>query len=292
MPTAHPSVPPAGFRTRLTREIRARTDLWRYLARLRNFPRFWPQRRVRKRIDGVVIELTMELDPMEFGMYLGLYERPTIRAMKGFLRPGDTVIDVGANLGYLSAVAASLVGPTGQVYSFEPVPQYFQRLQRLAQLNPAYRIVPVQAAAGEKGGTAVIRTSITSIGANTIIPGHGVEEEVADTMEVPVVRLDAWIRDASLSRIALIKIDTEGFEFPVLRGLQEFFETVEAPPPIIVEIHPEAYPLLGYTLFDLAEYMGRYGYRAYRLDARGRDPVDVTAVRGVRDLVFVAATER
>jgi len=274
------------------REIRARTDLWRYLARLRNFPRFWPQRRVRKRMDGVVIELTIELDPMEFGMYLGLYERPTIRAMKGFLRPGDTVIDVGANLGYLSAVAASLVGPTGQVYSFEPVPQYFQRLQRLAQLNPAYRIVPVQAAAGEKGGTAVIRTSIINIGANSMVPGYAIAEPVADVVEVPVVRLDAYLRQAAPVRVALVKIDAEGYEFPILRGMQGFLDAALTPPVVIAEIHPEAYPLLGYTLFDLAEYMGRYGYRAYRLDARGRDPVDVTAVRGVRDLVFVAATER
>jgi len=275
------------FRARVWQELRARTNLWKYLARLRNSPRFWPRRRVRKHIGSVVFEVDIEPDLTGVAMYLGLYEPATARTMTRFLRPGDTFVDIGANIGYLSAVGANLVGRWGQVHCFEPVPRYFQRLQRLAETNPKYAIYPHQAAAGDAAGTATVRTSITSIGANTIIPGHAVEEEVADTMEVPMVRLDAWIRDARLSLIALIKIDTEGFEFPVLRGLQEFFETVEAPPPIIVEIHPEAYPLLGYTLSDLSAYMHRYRYQAYRLGAGRTRPADPSNVTGVAGLVFV-----
>ena len=134
------------FRARVWQELRARTNLWKYLARLRNSPRFWPRRRVRKHIGGVVFEVDIEPDLTGVAMYLGLYEPATARTMTRFLRPGDTFVDIGANIGYLSAVGANLVGRWGQVHCFEPVPRYFQRLQRLAETNPEYAIYPHQAA--------------------------------------------------------------------------------------------------------------------------------------------------
>ena len=59
-------------------------------------------------------------------MYYGSYAVPIVETMKRTLRPGDTFLDVGANIGYLSAIAAGLVGVTGQVHCFEPVPDYFR----------------------------------------------------------------------------------------------------------------------------------------------------------------------
>lgn len=159
------------FRMRFLESLRARTDLWRYIARLRNVPRFWPKLTVTRRIGGVSFEVDFEPDPTGIVMYLGLYEPATVQALSRFLAAGDTFLDVGANIGYLSAVGAALVGPTGQVHSFEPVPRYFQRLKRLAEMNPTYTIIPNQVAASDGQGTAVIHTSITSIGGNSIIPG-------------------------------------------------------------------------------------------------------------------------
>lgn len=279
------------FQTRFLETLRARANLWRYIARLRNVPRFWPTLTVTRRIGGVSFEVDFEPDPTGIVMYLGLYEPATVQALSRFLAAGDTFLDVGANIGYLSAVGAALVGPTGQVHSFEPVPRYFQRLKRLAAMNPTYTIIPNQVAAGGGQGTAVIHTSITNIGGNSIIPGYGAVEEIADTVQTPVIRLDAYIREARLTGIALIKIDAEGFEFPVLKGLQEFFEGTDAPPTLIVEIHPTAYPLLGCTLLDLSQYMRTYRYRAYRLNAIGRAEVDLTALKRVTNLVFVAAPD-
>jgi len=73
-----------------------------------------------KKINGVWFRFDFDLDPRIKKMYLGEYETETVETMKKLLRQGDVFIDVGANIGFLSAVAAGLVG--GQIHSFEPVP--------------------------------------------------------------------------------------------------------------------------------------------------------------------------
>lgn len=61
--------------------------------------------------------------------------------LKGHTAPGDNVLDVGANVGYISAVAASCVGISGQVHGFEPLRERYERLERLRQLNPDFHFV-------------------------------------------------------------------------------------------------------------------------------------------------------
>ena len=72
-----------------------------------------------------------------------------------------------------------------------------------------------------------------------------------------------------------MKIDVEGYEFPVLRGLQGYFENITQKPPIICEITPEAYSLLGARIEELVEYMGQYGYEPYNIYNLGRK-IDIT----------------
>lgn len=67
------------FRMRFLESLRARTNLWRYIARLRNVPRFWPKLTVTRRIGGVSFEVDFEPDPTGIVMYLGLYEPATVR---------------------------------------------------------------------------------------------------------------------------------------------------------------------------------------------------------------------
>lgn len=272
----------------LPAHLRAKASLWKHIVKLRK-TRFWPKHSVTKSIDGVRFECDFELDLTGLRMYVGLYEPWTVAAMRRFLAKGDTFIDVGANIGYLSAVGASLAGPNGCVHSFEPVPEYFQRLKSLAETNPRYAIIPNRVAVGDREGTSTIRTSKTSIGANTIVPGLNVDEDIERRLDVSVVRLDAYIESARLERISLIKIDTEGFEFPVLRGLGRYLEGTTNRPAIIVEVEPMAYPLLGHALADLRAFIDRYGYRAYRLDAIGKREIDVRALQSTINLAFVAS---
>lgn len=152
---------------------------------------------VRKRINGVVFEFDCTRSDVIRGMFLGLYEIPERILMKKILRHGDTFIDAGANIGYLSAIAAGLVGKSGEVHSFEPVPEYFQRLQKFASLNPNYKIITNQYALGETDGVDRITiASSQNIGWNTMVPGFLEPKEQKQTIEITVRRLDKYIRES------------------------------------------------------------------------------------------------
>ncbi len=264
--------------------LRARGN--RLISRWRNSS-LWPSLTVTRRIGAVLLEVDLEPHSISLPMCFGYYEPQTVRTLRRFLVPGDTVFDVGASVGYLSAVAADAVGTTGQVHSFEPVPKYFRRLCRLAELNPGYVIVANQVAVGEREGSATIRTSITNLGGHTLVPHLRDPDDLEAELEVPVITLDTYIQRAGVSRLALVKIDVEGFEFPVLRGMRGFLETGQRPS-IVTEIHPSAYPLLGHTLAGLAGFMRSYGYRAFSLDATGNEEIDVAALRTLTSVVFLA----
>ena len=256
-----------------------------------------PKGCIRKRIYGVLFEFDFDsellLDNYEFSqpaiksMYFDAYEPLTIEVMKRFLRTDDTFIDAGANIGFLSAVAAGLVGKNGQVHGFEPVPQYYQRLEKLSLMNHDYTIVPNQCALGDRRRTANIHINCSNIGGHTMVPNYRAGETEKESFEVPVVRLDWYIKEQGLDRVSLIKIDTEGFEFPVLKGLQGYFEETHRRPAIICEIDPWAYPLLGYTLVQLSEYMKKYDYRAFELTNTEYE-VDVANLATLTNVLFTS----
>lgn len=255
------------------------------LAKLRTTRRL-PPLPVLKRIRGVVFECDLGHYHGTAPMYFGSYALLVTEAMRRYLKPGDTFFDVGANIGYLSAVAAGLVGKNGQVHSFEPVPAYFGRLERLVSMNPGHTIIANPCAAGESDGICKIYVT-REPGQNTMVSSYQSDFEITSTLEVPVVRLDSYIRDHGIARIAMIKIDAEGYEFPTLKGLQSQFERSKDRPAIICEIAPRAYPLMGSKLSDLAGYMAEYGYSARDL-IDGTTPVDLPSLEHVDDVLFLA----
>lgn len=253
-----------------------------------NTTRRMPPLPVRKCVRGVNFEYNLSEYRGTAPMYFGSYALLVTEAMRRHLKPGDVFFDVGANIGYLSAIAAGLVGKRGQVHSFEPVPEYFERLQNLANLNPGHSIVPNSCAAGETPGSCTIYVT-REAGQNSMVPAYQSAFEITSTLEVPVVRLDSYIVGRGIQRVALIKIDAEGFEFPALRGLQGYFEQSKHRPPIICEIAPRAYPLMGRKVSDLTDYMAQYGYKAFDV-IDGSTPVDLALIEQVDDVLFLART--
>jgi len=238
-----------------------------------------------RRINNVLFEYDLANYRGTAPMYFGSYGLLVIEAMKRFLKPGDVFFDVGANIGYLSAIAAGLVGNAGQVHAFEPVPDYFTKLQRLACTNPQYSITTNCCAAGDTTGYSTIFVTHEP-SQNTLLPFYKSADEIANALEVPIIRLDSYIHQKHIERIALIKIDAEGYEFPVLRGLETYLEHTANRPAIICEIAPRAYPLTGATLADFRAYMSHFGYEARDLiDAA--TSVDIRAIQQVEDVLFL-----
>ena len=252
---------------------------------------FFPRRAIRN-IRGVRFECDFKLDPRVGDMFFSAYEPDEVAVLERFLRPGDVFVDVGANIGYLTAIGASLVGPEGQVHSFEPVPQYFARLKALCEANPRYGIRANAIALGERDGSAEIaQSSGENIGWNSMVPemlaGEG---HVRHTVRVQ--RLDEYLTECGVARVALIKVDAEGFELPILRGASGFLDAAAGAgvlPPILCEVAPGAYPLLGSKVGDLFDFMGRCGYTALGVEHDAR-PVRVESLETTTNVLFAPGT--
>jgi FkbM family methyltransferase len=257
----------------------------RVVAAKLNTARPLPSVPLRRKIGDVEIEFD---DPHYRGtapMFYGSYALPLVSAMRRCLRAGDAFIDIGANIGYVSAIAADIVGTSGKVHAFEPVRRYFERLAELARMNSAYSIVANRCAAGDVHGTSSI--SVTrEPGQNTMVPGYKNGAEVDSVEQIQVVRLDDYCAEHHLDRVAMIKIDAEGFELPILKGLSRYQERTANPPVIACEIAPKAYALLDETIDDLDLLMARYGYRCVDI-LDGKTPIVLSELRDVQDVLFL-----
>ncbi|HWI19734.1 MAG TPA: FkbM family methyltransferase [Vicinamibacterales bacterium] len=127
---------------------------------------------------------------------------------RDYCRPGDTVADVGANIGEVSIVLSRGVGPHGRVFAFEPHPRIFRFLTGNLSLNGCANVTARNLALGAELGT--VRMSDDRRDDMNRVTQSG-------AIEVPCSTLDAELPDGP---IAFLKIDVEGFELSVLRGAQ------------------------------------------------------------------------
>lgn len=219
-------------------------------------------------------------------MLTNTYDLILCRYLETHLSPGDIVLDAGANVGYISAVAGSYVGPTGEVHGFEPLPECYARLQILAKLNSQIHFFFNNVAVGEEDGMLPISCPTGDARNATLVRGE------ADTAsrQVPVRRLDNYISEniGSPERIKFIKIDVQGFEFPVLKGLKQFFVKTGLRPPIACDMKPWEFPNLGLTLEDFDRYMKSLNYVAYD-QVRENTVIDIRTVTDWQAVLFRAA---
>lgn len=178
--------------------------------------------------------------------------------------------DVGAYVGFFALLAAH-ANPEGWVYAFEPLPSVYKRLLRNVELNRLTNVQCLAIAVGETDGTA----EFWHIDAETPCSSSLSFEFMRTTANVvssivPVITLDRFVQDNNLSRVDLLKLDTESTEYQVLRGMAE---TLRRDRPIIV-----SEVLMGRGGEEpLEEVLRRFGYRFYHLTPQGpvlRDKVE------------------
>jgi FkbM family methyltransferase len=162
----------------------------------------------------------------------GANELPVQEELARLLRPGDIVIDIGANVGFLSVIAAKLVGPDGRVIAFEPVPANARRIRRNARLNRLGRIEVVEAAVGDRTGTATL--VLAEFAGGAALADADLPPDACGELEVRLTTLDDWLARSGSPRPALVKIDVEGAELAVLRGMVATLEQVR--PALLIEL--------------------------------------------------------
>lgn len=134
--------------------------------------------------------------------------------LQRYIQPGSLCIDVGANLGYVSAYMAQCVGQTGKVWCFEPNTDICQRIECLFWLNQWQHYQIHQVALSDQDGQVSFTVDPTDHSTSHI-------NQDGDSQQVPCKRLDSYLSDIGESNLSIIKIDVEGFEAAVLAGAQE-----------------------------------------------------------------------
>ena len=196
--------------------------------------------------------------------YLGTFEYEfwETEFLEAVIKPGWCVVDVGANIGYYTLLAAQQVGPSGAVYGFEPSGPVFEQLQRNIELNSMTWAHPVKVALGDTEGTATIpvpeRWNQHLQGVNVQWKGH--------TEHIPMTTLDNFLRNAGCSRVHLIKADIEGYEPHLLDGASHTLE--EWRPILMLELNPLTLARYGFDPHDLLSRVELHGYRIFRLRRR------------------------
>ncbi len=159
----------------------------------------------------------------------GTYEKGTLRVLERMLPLGGVFVDIGANIGLMTVLAARLVGAQGRVIAFEPNPVARAILQRNLKLNEATQVEVSPLAIGSVPSRSTLYEGVGSNrGRATLIQPSG----AGAGAEVEVVRLSDVI-DAR-DRVDLVKMDIEGFELEALKGMAEICARSE-PPMLIVE---------------------------------------------------------
>ncbi len=188
----------------------------------------------------------------------GVFDPCVSETMHRLIDPGDHVVDVGANVGYLTGLAASRAGASGSVLAFEPHPDVFELLAANAARWRGRDAAPVrihQAALSDRDGVASLNAGPrfhANMGLATLDDGTA---DAGDLVSVAVRQLDDVVGDV---RIGLLKIDVEGHEPDVLRGAERLLFDGRVRD-IIFEDH-EPYPdastklveRAGYTLLSLS----------------------------------------
>jgi FkbM family methyltransferase len=207
--------------------------------------------------------------PESIGMILGRYEEHIVEAFREFIQPGMILYDVGAHVGYHSLIMNQLLNNAGRVYAFEPNPVNFLSLQNNILINECQNIIPINKALSDKTECvkfATFRYSLVGHIETECTPEDGIIQDV------DAVSIDDLVFCEGHPAPQIIKIDVEGAENRVVRGLQE--TVAQFSPVIIAEVRPESF-------CEISDILGKSGYQSKILDGNWK-----LETHNVADAVF------
>lgn len=181
-----------------------------------------------------------------------------------FLRPGMTVLDIGANQGLYTLLAAQRVGSTGRVFAFEPSPRERRALRLNVMINFCMNVTVESSAIGdEEGDSDLFLVEGPETGCNSLRPPV-IVDGTSRPLRVSITRLDRWVREHNIDRVDFIKLDVEGAELSVLKGATELLSRSPRPA-ILAEVANVRTAPWGYRASEIIVALERVGYNWFDL---------------------------
>jgi FkbM family methyltransferase len=201
--------------------------------------------------------------------YKGIGEAGHLEALAKLVRPGTTVIDVGANVGFYTRRFAEWVRPRGEVIAIEPEEVNFATLKRVIARRGLMNVMGVQAVASERAGSLYLQKN----------PLHPADHRIADTgVKVSAVTIDDVLRERAGPKVSLMKIDVQGAEERVLRGAMATLRDLR--PAVFMEVDEAALRTMSSSAESVLELMVSCRYEPHRIVNGG--PVRVSRAEALR----------
>jgi len=233
---------------------------------------------------GVELETRLQ-DRIQRQMWAGTYEMNVRSCMETLIEEGQTVIDVGAHIGFHAAAAAFLCGSSGRVAAFEADPDLHRHLRKnLGQFAWAHAIY---GAVWDYSGDVCFERST-----NRQESGWGTVVDVRDQgkgeiVRVPSVTIDDWVEKSGARRVDFLKIDAEGSEPAVLRGAVGTIHKYR--PVMVLELNEELLWGWGSSPGDLVKFVLDFGYSVYHLSCVRLEKWDAVRHHGLCEILCLAA---
>jgi FkbM family methyltransferase len=209
---------------------------------------------------GGTFDLDLEDGLQRYIYCFGVWEPGITRTVAALLRPDDVFIDVGANVGYFSVLAATRVGNGGRVVAIEPAPSIRSKLLRNIALSVCDNVEIVEAGAGARESIATLNIGhATHLAQTSMLPISGSSASV----DVRVAPLPDLIPPGLLARTRVIKIDVEGVEHEVLDGLHTRIDELPRDAAILLEVSPSRLASVGRSASEVFSLLKSWGFDAF-----------------------------
>jgi len=208
--------------------------------------------------------MLLHLDGTGLGLLHGTYpEHPELRMLSRLVQPGMTVLDVGANQGIYTIVAAKVTGAQGHVYAFEPSPSELAKLRWNLRLNHLGNVTVVESAVSSfSGQTAFCAAEPMRGGFSGLHPPSERLHVLFREITVPVTTLDEFVRDRGIAAVDFLKVDVEGAELELIEGARALLSG-EHRPVVQFEFADGRAGEWGYRASEIGERLIGLGYRLF-----------------------------
>lgn len=200
--------------------------------------------------------------PSNMLLMWGIHEPHNTKVLESVLQPGDFFLDVGAHIGYFSAIASRLVGPSGRVLAIEPLPFILAYLIDVILKNHLENVTILSCALADNHTLTSLSMPVGATSCTSLRDGL---EKTVSVRKAPVLtaRLDRIVPLEFWKKLKLVKIDVEGAEHLVLKGATDLLQHWQ-PPYLICEVTDQWLKEMGSSAQELITFLETFGYTPFR----------------------------